>query len=179
MGLSISTSIYKDMTRRATRDKTYDAKGDIFVASAADVATRVAVGTNGQVLTADSAQATGVKWGTGSGLYTEVTATGSGGSPNATVSGGRYIANNSGLVYFILPSTIAVGETIEIMGNGAGGWILKQNANQNIHIDDVNSTTGTGGSIASTSHHDRVQIVCTTANNNFAVTSIMGEIEVV
>lgn len=44
-----------------------DAKGDLIVASAADVAARLAVGVNGQVLTADSAEATGVKWATPSG----------------------------------------------------------------------------------------------------------------
>lgn len=39
-----------------------DAKGDLIAATAADTVARVAVGTNGQVLTADSAQATGIKW---------------------------------------------------------------------------------------------------------------------
>lgn len=41
-----------------------DAKGDLIAASAADTAARLAVGTNGQVLTADSTAATGLAWTT-------------------------------------------------------------------------------------------------------------------
>jgi hypothetical protein len=41
-----------------------DAKGDIIAATAADTVARVAVGTNGQVLTAASGQAAGVQWAT-------------------------------------------------------------------------------------------------------------------
>ena len=41
-----------------------DAKGDLIVATAADSVDRLAVGTNGQALLADSTTATGLKWGT-------------------------------------------------------------------------------------------------------------------
>lgn len=43
---------------------TVDAKGDLIAATANDTVARLAVGTNGQVLTADSAEATGLKWAT-------------------------------------------------------------------------------------------------------------------
>lgn len=45
-------------------DTIFDAKGDIIAATAADTAARLAVGPNGTVLTADSAQATGLKYAT-------------------------------------------------------------------------------------------------------------------
>ena len=41
-----------------------DAKGDLIAGTAADTVARLAVGTNNYVLTADSAEATGLKWAT-------------------------------------------------------------------------------------------------------------------
>ena len=49
-------------------DAIFDAKGDIPIGTADNTSAKLSVGTNGQVLTADSTQPTGVKWATaGSG----------------------------------------------------------------------------------------------------------------
>jgi hypothetical protein len=46
----------------AIQNAIVDAKGDLISATANDTPARLAVGTNGHVLTADSAEATGLKW---------------------------------------------------------------------------------------------------------------------
>jgi hypothetical protein len=48
----------------AIQNAIVDAKGDLITATAADTPARLAVGTNGQILTADSTTATGLKWAT-------------------------------------------------------------------------------------------------------------------
>ena len=55
----------------AIQNAIMDAKGDLIGATAADTPSRLAVGTDGQILTADSAEATGLKWAapaTGGGM---------------------------------------------------------------------------------------------------------------
>ena len=48
----------------AIQNAIVDAKGDLIGATAADTPARLAVGTNGQILTADSTAATGLAWAT-------------------------------------------------------------------------------------------------------------------
>jgi len=56
-----------DLANGAIAKSIVDAKGDLVAATAADTVSRLAVGANGTVLTADSAEATGLKWATPAG----------------------------------------------------------------------------------------------------------------
>lgn len=81
-------------------DAIWDAKGDLAVGTGADTAARLAVGSNGQVLTADSSQSTGAKWatpttGTVVKLY-DFTITGSDQASIDTNVDGTTVANFSG-----------------------------------------------------------------------------------
>lgn len=90
----------------------------------------------------------------------------------------RYVLNNAGLVTATLPPSAAVGDEIEILGRGAGGFLIAQNAGQTIHDGSVPSATGTGGSVASTDAHDTVKLVCIITNTDFDVESSQGNLTV-
>src|SRR3990167_2262705 len=134
--------------------------------------------TNGLVLTLDSTQPTGAKWAAGGGGGGITWNTVSGTSQSAAVNNG-YIANNVSLVTVTLPSSVAVGDMVEIAGKGAGGLKVAQNSGQVIHMDGVDSTTGTGGSLASTVRYDAVRLLCITANTDWLVLSGIGNLTVV
>lgn len=106
--------------------------------------------------------------------WTDVTGT----TQTATVNSG-YTANNAGVVTFTLPTTAAYGSIIWIVGKGAGGWAVAQNSGQSIHFLGSNTTTGVGGSLASTVRFDVLQLLCTVANTDFTVIDSMGNITIV
>jgi microcystin-dependent protein len=69
LGTAIDTTVFNNAG--ASIAKTIvDAKGDIIAATAADTISRLAVGANDTVLTADSSTATGLKWAAPSGVPT-------------------------------------------------------------------------------------------------------------
>jgi hypothetical protein len=63
-GSAWGTWLAAPATASVASDAIFDAKGDLIAGSGADASARLPVGTNGQVLTADSAQTLGVKWAT-------------------------------------------------------------------------------------------------------------------
>ena len=65
LGTSIDSTVFSNASAGIAKT-IVDAKGDLIAATAADTVARLAVGTNGQVLTADSTAATGVAWATAS-----------------------------------------------------------------------------------------------------------------
>jgi hypothetical protein len=87
-----------------------DAKGDLLVGTAADTLARVVVGSNGQVLTADSTATQGVAWADMSPSLT-----------NPMTAAGDIITGIAGGV----PDRLAIGATGKVLGvaSGALAWI--------------------------------------------------------
>lgn len=91
-----------------------------------------------------------------------------------------FVSTGAGLVTLTLPTVAKVGDTLEVVGQGAGGWKIAQNANQTIHFDAATSTTvGAGGSVASTDRYDAIKIMCTVANLDFVRVSLSGSVTIV
>jgi hypothetical protein len=108
--------------------------------------------------------------GTGSGIgWTEVT-----GTTQSMSADAGYVASNAGLVTMTLPNLAAFGTVINVQGKGAGGWKIAQNAGQTIHFGNVDTTTGATGYLASTNRYDSIQLLCITANTDWAIMTTQG-----
>ena len=128
---------------------------------------------SGSKFIGDGSGLTGVTGGSGGMAWNEVTGT----SATMAVNSG-YIANNAGLVTLTLPATAPVGTVVAVTGHGAGGWKIAQNASGVIHFASQNTTSGTGGYLASTATYDSAELVCIVANNEWVVRSSVGNITV-
>lgn len=91
------------------------------------------------------------------------------GTSQTMASNNGYIANNAGLVTLTLPTSSAVGDEIDVVGKGAGGWKVQCNVGQVIVIG--NQSTTSGGSLSSTQAKDSFYMVCTVANTEWTVSS--------
>jgi hypothetical protein len=149
----------------------------VLVGSDTAAITALAVGTDGQVLLGSSAADPVFATLTSTG--STITFTAGAGSLNLEVAGGGgvvwneitgtsqgmaidngYISNNAALVTLTLPDTAPVGSIIKVTGKGDGGWLIAQNAGETIIISEASSTTtGVGGSLASSDDYDSVELI--------------------
>jgi hypothetical protein len=130
-----------DLANGAIPKSLVDAKADIITATADNTPARLAVGTNGQVLTADSTTATGLKWAAGGGTPTYTWTTYTPSNTGITLGNGtqtaRYVkvdktvfvsyklvlgstSSFSGAIYVGLPSTNSSISTCSINATDAG-----------------------------------------------------------
>lgn len=143
-----------DLANAAIAKSIVDAKGDIIAATGADTVSRLAVGANNTVLTADSSTATGLKWATpSSGLnWTLLNAGGTAltGASSVTVTG---ISNKSNLMIIINNgSSSNASANVKIRINGDSGNNYNAWGNQTVgastyatgNLSGFSSTGGNG-----------------------------------
>lgn len=93
-----------------------DAKGDLVAGTAADTFSRLAIGANASVLTADSAEATGMKWATAAAAGTSWTLLNSGGTAltgatTITVSG----ISSKDKIMVVIPLASSVNNNVRFL----------------------------------------------------------------
>lgn len=84
-----------------------------------------------------------------------------------------YIPHNAALTTITLPSSATAGQLIQVIGEGAGGFRIAQNASQQIVGVGVATTVGTGGYLESTNRYCTITLRYITTNI-FSITSSQG-----
>lgn len=112
-----------DVTLTNTVATAFDAKGDLIGGTGADTFARLAVGTNGQYLSADSSAATGLKWVTPSGWNPDFQLINAGGT--ALTGAQRITVNVSGknalAIWIDGASSASAGSTMRLEINADTG----------------------------------------------------------
>jgi hypothetical protein len=150
----------------------FDAKADLLTATANDTPARLAVGTNGQVLTADSSTATGLKWAADNSGAVQViqTITTTAGATNVSFTSIPSTYKNLRLVYaagitagtwelFFMRlnnDTAANYDRQTLQGRAGTASSAETFGSTSIHIGNITQTNGTSGSISIPNYKDTV-----------------------
>jgi hypothetical protein len=110
---------------------------------------------------------------TGGGLsWNEVVVVG----PTPMLVNQGYVANNGATVGLTLPLAAAFGSVLWIVGKGAGGWQVQQNAGQTIINGAISTTVGVGGTLTSSEPSATAYLLCITANTIWKVIAETGNL---
>lgn len=161
----------------------------IYGVNVGSVASVVSIDSSGQLGETVITAGAGVSVTAGANTITIASSGGGGGLTWYDVTGGSatmaagsgYIADSGSLTTLTLPANNAFGDTIKVVGKGAGGWKIVYATGQNIVFGTSTSATTTGD-ISSNNASDCVEIVCTTASATapiFTVISSIGNITIV
>jgi hypothetical protein len=107
-----------------------DAKGDLIVGTGADTFSKLTVGTNGYLLTADSAEATGLKWAAAAGGSSKVVQIVTGSTTTQTITTSTSLVDTT-LSATITPTSASNKVLVFLTQNGIG----KTAANINSSIE--------------------------------------------
>jgi hypothetical protein len=137
------------------------AKGDIIAASASAVPDNLSVGSNGQVLTADSTATLGVKWAT----PTDANLTFNAKTANYTLIGGDVnkliTMSDAGTLTLTVPNGVfTTGQQINVQRIGAGAVQIRN--------DGTSVLTSTGATSTAPdlrAQYSAATIICTSSNN--------------
>lgn len=83
-----------------------------------------------------------------------------------------YVTNSGSVINLTLPPVAPVGSVVAINGLGSGGWNAIANTGQNIIYNNSSSTTG--GALASTQQYDTVRFECLVANTTWTVAATIS-----
>jgi hypothetical protein len=137
------------------------AKGTIIVGDGSGAPSAVAVGTNNYVLTADSAQANGLKWASPSGTWVYLTKTSASASASVTFTN-TYLTSTYNkyviLLQNVIPATDAVLLYVRVSTDNGSSW--KAGASDYTYAGNTNSVSTTANIGTSTD----TEIQLTTGN---------------
>lgn len=150
-----------ETAQAAVPASTLTTKGDLFARTSSAV-TRVAVGTNGQVLTADSAQTAGVKWSTPVTLDLVFNAqTGTTYTLVAADLNKLVTLNNAASITLTIPNGVfSSGNQINLQQLGAGQVTI---ASDGTTVITSNGATSTAPKLRT--QYSAATIICTSSNN--------------